>query len=80
MLLILFLESFCMFLYNFLYFVQFVLGKTAVLGQFNFRFQPKLGLVTISYNMDVHPLFFIGENLEHITAFPAKNWTHYYWF
>ena len=47
-LLILFLESFCMFLYNFLYVIQLMFRKAAILGQFNFWLQPKLGLMTIT--------------------------------
>ena len=76
MLFVLFFELFCIFLYNFLYVIQFVPRKTTVFGQFNFWLQPKLGLIAVSHNMNMHPFFLIGKNLEDITAFSAKDRTH----
>jgi hypothetical protein len=54
--------------------------KTSILRQFNPRLKPKLGLIFFANDMDVHPFLLIRENLECITAFPAKNRTHDHYF
>ena len=80
MLFVLFLESFCMFLYDFLYVVQFMFGKATVFSQFNSWLQPKFSLITITHYMYMHSLFLVGENFEDIATFSTKNRTHCEYF
>ncbi len=50
--------------------------ESVILCQFHFWLQPKLGFQVITKNMNMHPQFLIGENLEGITTFAMEYRTH----
>lgn len=80
MLFVLLFESFCISFYYFPYRVQFMLRKPRVFCKLNLRFKPKLCLLPFMDNMNMHSLFFIGEDFENIAAFSAKNRAHLLYF
>jgi len=72
----LFFEVVCIFLYDYLDFIQFMLGNACILSKFNLRLQPVLGFLAVAEHMNVHPLLLVGVYLERIFAFASKYWTH----
>jgi len=58
-------------------FVDFVPGKSNVLGKFNGRFKPELCFSILALNMDVHPWFFTREEIKTEATFSKNGWTHF---
>ena len=53
-----------------------MLRNACVLRKFHFWFQPKLSLLIIVEDMDMHPFFLIRVYLKRIFAFASEYWTH----
>jgi len=56
--------------------VELPLAQSVILGQLDLRFQPKLRLTVRSLDMDVHPRFLAGEEVEPEPSAPKHGWTH----
>jgi hypothetical protein len=48
-----------------------------MLGQFDIRFKPELGLAIFSLNVNVHSRLFPRKEIEAKTTFAKNRWTHH---
>lgn len=56
--------------------IDFVPGKSDMLGEFNSRFKPKFGLSILALNMDVHSRLFTRKEIKPEATFSKYCWTH----